>query len=149
MSRARLLLHGAALLVPLLIILLRSPANMLAAVPIVGIAGIIGINGVIAVGAAQLACFIYWPWIERRAQRNASGWPIGIVLAGACHVLFSVGLLLPGMTSMHAFGEALGMSVLVLGFSLIFEGWLSFPLSMVVAQWVVNLRARELHHVAA
>jgi len=143
------LLHGAALVVPLLIILSRGPANMLAVAPVVGIVRIIGINGVIAVCAAQLACLIYWPWIERRARRNASGWPIGIVLAGACHVLFSVGLLLPGMTSMHAFGEALGMSVLVLGFSLIFEGWLSFPLSMVVAQWVVHLRARELHHVAA
>jgi len=146
-SKARFLLHAAALVVPLLIILLRSPANMLAVAPVSGIVQTIGIDGVIAVVAAQLASLIYWPWIERRARRSASGWPIGIVLAGACHVLFSIGLLLPGMTSMHAFGEALGMSVLVLGFSLVLQGWLSFPLSMVVAQWVVHVRARELQHV--
>ena len=142
MSNARVLLHVIALVGTLLVTFLGGAfithnGN-----------GVVSAAGLSAVCATQLACLIYWPWIERRAWRGASGWPVGIMIAAGSHVLCALGFLLPGMLGPgFVFGQALLMGMLVFGFSLLLVGWLSFPLTMIVAQWVVRLRNRELHDV--
>jgi hypothetical protein len=142
-SIARLLLHVIALVAPLLVTFLFGAFTSHNGMQFVAAAGLS------AVVAAQLACLIYWPWMERRARRGAPGWPVGAAIAAATHVLCALGILIFNLRSpLDLFGPPIGIGLLIFGFTLLFVGWLTFPLTMVVAHWLVRVRARELQHAA-
>lgn len=156
MSRARLCLHFAALFAPLALIAawmqLSSPEYMISR-----FAGF-RVLGSVAVIAAQFAALLCWHALSRRAQEGHGAWLTGIGMATTTHVLFAVFLLLPicvFVGGAEQVGDTLKFSDIVLQVSLFFVtsvfelGALSFPVTMLLAHWIVVLRRKELlDHVA-
>lgn len=153
MSRARILLHLAALVVPIAAAAAWSfalnPADPHLALRQTRIFGGLGVI------AAQLAALARWRALDRRARAGAGAWKTGLGMAALTHVLFgmlfafafnaSLLWLQPGdASSLH---DAIMQALFFIAMSMLTIGLLSFPLTAALAQGLAALRARELDAV--
>jgi hypothetical protein len=153
-SRARLLLHVAALLAPFsaafgfaFLVARDDRAFLLRQTLIFGGGGAI---------AAEIAAFACWPSLERRAREGRRVWRVAIGMAALTHALFGV-LAVVVLAFATGWSEALassgigGLSVQVLFFiaaSVFGAGFVTFPATVAIAETVAPLRRKELAHAA-
>ncbi|MEP6938409.1 MAG: hypothetical protein ABI846_01495 [Rudaea sp.] len=153
MSRSRLSLHLAALLLPLAAAALfalmvdRDPAFVLRMAAYFGGAGAL---------AAQVAALVRWPALERRAAAGWGGWLAGLGMAAITHVLFGmfvvIGLALAVGDWQHGAGtgkpfDLVLQALFFVAVSVMPLGALTFPLSAGLAEIVSRMRHRELADV--
>ena len=154
MSRARIVLHLAALLAPFAAVALWSLVlfhDDLSHAIVEALA-----FGAAAALAAQIAAALRWRALERRARENRGGWQTGIGMAAITHVLFGVFVdaalvFATGWTASMGTGKPTDLIAQVIFFTLISlttVGLITFPFTALVAQWVAGLRRRELADVA-
>lgn len=148
MSRARLLLHAAALVFPLL-----AAGAMMTTSFFRGAEDFFALAGV-AVVAAQLAVLPGWWLLERSARRP--GWIrpalAGLVMALLTHLLF--GVVMELWSVVRAIGpERVGLAgiyvrlqsvLFVAGLSCAFVGWATAPAVMLLCVALQRLRRGEL-----
>jgi hypothetical protein len=141
-SAARLTLHVAAAVVPLLLVFLAFTVLLHD-----GMGGIAEI-GFTVVAATQAACLAGWTFIERRARAGASGWPAGLGIAALAYLLFAIAMAIPSRKD--GMGDAMRQAVKAfegaLVISLVSTGWLGFPITMIVAHRIARIRAQEIRH---
>jgi len=149
-SRARLLLHLAALLAPFVaaalwcVLLFRNEASRA-----LGQALVLGTGGALS---AQIAALLRWRALDRRARDGSGGWQTGIGMAAITHALF--GLLLDaalvasvGWTQSMGTGRPSDLVVQVIFFSMasvLTVGLVTFPFTALLAQWVATQRRKEI-----
>lgn len=150
MSRARLLLHLAALVVPVAAAAAWSfalnPADLRLALRQTQIFGGLGVV------AAQLAALARWRALDRRARDGTGAWKTGLGMAVLTHVLFGVLFALALNASLlwlqpadaSSLRDAIMQTLFFIAMSMLTIGLLSFPLTAVLAQVLAALRAREL-----
>ncbi|MEP7096991.1 MAG: hypothetical protein ABI748_04950 [Dokdonella sp.] len=107
--------------------------------------------------AAQVAAWLRWRALERRAREGHGAWHTGIGMAAITHLLFAVFgeallvLAAGGWRSVAGTGRGSDIVLQMLFFLLISifaVGAISFPSTAVLAQWIANLRRKELAHAA-
>lgn len=105
----------------------------------------------LAVLAAQLAVWLRWGALERRARNGRDGWPVGLGMAALAHALFgpllALGLLGkagPDDRPMALFEVAIIGSFFALA-SLVIAGVPSFLLTAWLAQRLAVRRRKELN----
>lgn len=145
-SRARLWLHAAALLLPLLalgvvLFALRWKEDLVSLLMLAAV----------VVVPAQLAAWMGWPLLERiQPRRAAAAAFVGLFMGMITHVLLGPvfalgGWVMRGGRDGGAFGFADMAFVSVT--SVFMAGWVSLPLTALVAIAVHRRRRRELGHV--
>ncbi|MEP7044740.1 MAG: hypothetical protein ABI843_16860 [Dokdonella sp.] len=149
MSRARLLLHLAALLAPFVaaclwcLLLFRSDAALAYRQ--------IAIFGGLGVVAAQFVALLRWRALEQRARNRSGAWKTGIGMAAITHVLF--GLLFVAAYAASArwlqAGEPANAKDLLVqaafftAMSLLAVGVITLPLTAWLAHAIAKLRGKE------
>lgn len=155
MSRARLLLHLAALVVPVAAAAAWSFA-LNAADPRLALRQTL-IFGGLGVVAAQIAALARWRALDRRARAGEGAWVTGLGMAALTHVLFGVLFALALNASLlwlqpgsdGGVGAVVVQALFFIAMSVLTIGLLSFPLTAALAQGLAALRARELARDAA
>lgn len=150
MSRARVLLHLAGLVVPFAIAAAWSLAvdrND----PQLGLkqTAIFGLLGALS---AQVAALLRWPALDQRARAGAGAWKTGLGMAAITHVLFgllfalalnaSLLWLQPGEASDAV--DAILQALFFITMSMLAAGLVTFPLTAALAQGIAALRRKEL-----
>lgn len=144
-SRARLLLHGAATLLPLLAL----GAALFALGLKEDLASTLLLAAVVVV-PAQLAACLGWPLLELTQPRRAVAAAfVGLLIAVLTHALFGPVFALAGwlLRGGHSGGiSELRDTVAVSLTSVMMVGWVSAPATALVAIAVHRRRRRELGH---
>ena len=150
MSRSRLLLHLAALLLPpaaaalFAALVNRDPEFVLRIALYFGGAGAL---------AAQIAAILRWPALERRARAGTGGWLAGLGMAAITHALFGVLIVVGLAFAVGGWEKSAGsgrpsdlvvQALFFIAMSVLPLGALTFPLTAGLAEVVSRLRAREL-----
>ena len=153
MSRARLLLHVAALLLPpaaaalFAVMVNRDPAFVLRMAVYFGGAGAL---------SAQIAALLRWPALERHAIAGSGGWLAGLGMAAIAHLVFGILLVIGLAVASGGWEKSAGtgrpsdlifQALFFIAMSIMPLGALTFPLTAAVAEYVARLRARELADV--
>jgi succinate dehydrogenase/fumarate reductase cytochrome b subunit len=147
-SKARVLLHAAAVVLPLLVAAaLMTSSFFRGAEDFLALAGM-------AVAAAQLAALPGWWLLDRSAHRP--GWIrsalAGLAIALLTHLLFGVVLELwmvlrdvgSGRVRWDSVYTSLRNIVFVAGLSCVVAGWATAPAVMLLCVWLQRLRRGEL-----
>lgn len=101
-----------------------------------------------AVLAAQLAAWLRWGALERRARSGSDGWPAGLGMAALTHALFGLLLALAAARTddwTTALGDAAIIGSFFALFSLGMAGVPSFLLTAWLAQHLTARRRKELN----
>lgn len=158
MIHARACLHLAAALIPAGLAASVSVAVLNVALSAQSLSEIAQFAGP-AVLAAQLAAWLCWGALERRARSGRNGWPVGLGMAALTHALFGLLLMLVMLVvgfyrgwiagvygwSMASLGEAALLGSIVALFSLGITGVPSFLLTIWLAQRLTVRRRKELN----
>ena len=149
MSHARLLLHVVALVAPF------AAATLFAAAldhddPALAAKHAL-LFGLPAAIAAQVAAFVRWRALDRRAHEPHGGWQAGIGMALITHVLFAVtaDTALLTATGWHAgtdgsIGAMLVQMIFFFLASIGAVGAVTFPITALLAQWIAARRREEI-----
>jgi hypothetical protein len=151
-SRARLLLHLAALLAPLAAAFgfsMLLPHDDAALV----IRQTLLFGGVGAL-AAEIAAFACWRALDRRAKAGAGAWVVGLGMAALAHLGFGVIAVLALLAAAGWEGSVGERGVVALVIQVVFfvaastfgVGFVTFPATAAIAQAVASLRRKELAH---
>lgn len=150
MSRARLLLHLAALVVPFALAAAWSAVSDRGDSQL-GLRQALIFGGLGAL-SAQLAALLRWPALERRAQAGEGAWKAGLGMAALTHVFFgvlfaaalnaSVLWLQPDKASAAA--DVVLQALFFIAMPVLVAGIVSFPSTAVLAQGIAALRRKEL-----
>jgi hypothetical protein len=148
-SRARLLLHVAALIAPFAAATLFAAAidhddAALAAKQTV----MFGAPGAIA---AEIAAWLRWPALDRRAHEGSGGWQTGIGMALITHVLFAVIVDAALLTATGwregtdgSISAAFGQTTFFFLASIGAAGVVTLPFTTLLAQWIAARRREEI-----
>ncbi len=153
MSRARLLLHVAALLLPLAaaatfaLMVSRDPDFVLRMTAYFGGAGAL---------AAQIAVLLRWRAFDRRARAGRGGWIAGIGMAAIAHAMFGVLLVIGLAIALGGWRQSAGtgspfdlvlQALFFITMSVLPLGILTFPVTAALAEFIARMRHRELTDV--
>lgn len=147
MSFARVLLHGLAVVLPVVMIGVAFGLGGGNASEIVPLAAV-------SVIAAQLAALAGWPLLDSAARRPGLARPVlaGLAMALLTHVLFGVVASLYVLLERDVLaqpGALLRSVVFYLLMSLVLAGWATAPALMVLTVGLCRLRREELAMPAA
>lgn len=150
MSRARVLLHLAALIVPFAVAAAWSlVVNRADSRPDLEQTVIFGSLGALS---AQIAATLRWRALDRRARAGEGAWKAGLGMAAITHVLF--GLLFAAAVNASVLwlqpegasgvGHVMLQVVFFVAISMLAAGIATFPLTAALAQGIAALRRKEL-----